>query len=173
MQRRRCRLYMHNTTSSLRNTKLRAFIMYCDRGIEYVSRQNILMLELTTIGAQNSTQTMCGDPVRDNTKVTPITTGVFGGLAILGVAMRCVATKGSFALDDIFAVAALIVALPMGILEFFMSSDGFGKDLWTIPPANIYRIVQVSKPNHGPDSYLPRAVHVAYRDLLRHGPRSD
>ncbi|KAH3928735.1 hypothetical protein HBH98_107900 [Parastagonospora nodorum] len=97
---------------------------------------------IEALSAQNSTQTMCGAPVRDITDITPIMTGVFGGLAILGVAIRCVATKGAFALDDIFAVAALIVALPMGILEFVMSSDGFGKDLWTIPPANIYRIAQ-------------------------------
>jgi hypothetical protein len=106
------------------------------------------MLELTVTGAQNSTQTMCGAPVRDITDIMPTITGVFGGLAILGVAIRCAATKGTFALDDIFAVAALIVTLPMGILGFVMSSDGFGKDIWTMPPANIYRIVQVSNTNH-------------------------
>jgi len=90
---------------------------------------------------------MCGAPVRDITQITPIVSGVSGGFAILGVAIRCMATKGTFALDDIFAVSALIMALPMGILEFFMSSDGFGKDIWTIPPAKIYRIVQVSTAN--------------------------
>lgn len=64
------------------------------------------------------------------------------------------------ALDDIFAIAAIVAgmyfcytvelrltvsALPMGILEFFMAADGFGKDIWTIPAAKIYRIVQVRK----------------------------
>jgi hypothetical protein len=45
----------------------------------------------------------------------------------MGVAVRCVATVGNFALDDIFAIAALVSALPMGVLEFVMSVDGFGK----------------------------------------------
>lgn len=31
----------------------------------------------------------------------------------------------------------------MAILEFFMSSDGFGKDIWTITPDKITQIVQV------------------------------
>jgi hypothetical protein len=87
---------------------------------------------------------MCGAPVRDITHITPLVTGISGGVAIIGVAIRCIATAGHFALDDIFAIAALVNAIPMGILEFIMSNDGFGKDIWTIPPAKIYRIVQAS-----------------------------
>jgi hypothetical protein len=87
---------------------------------------------------------MCGAPVRDITHITPIVTGISGGFAIIGVVVRCFATAGNFAPDDFFAIAALISALPMGILEFFMSADGFGKDIWTLTPKNIYRIVQVS-----------------------------
>jgi hypothetical protein len=103
----------------------------------------MIQSRLTVKGAQNSTQTMCGAPVRDITHVTPIVTGISGAFAIIGVLARCIASAGSLQLDDIFAIAALISALPMGILEFFMSADGFGKDIWTIEPKNIYRIVQV------------------------------
>jgi hypothetical protein len=87
---------------------------------------------------------MCGAPVRDITHITPIVSGVSGGFAILAVLVRCFPTGGAFALDDIFAVAALVSALPMGILEFVMSADGFGKDIWNIPAEKVYRIVKVS-----------------------------
>ena len=87
---------------------------------------------------------MCGAPVRDITHITPIVSGVSGGFAILAVLVRCFPTGGEFALDDVFAVAALVSALPMGILEFVMSADGFGKDIWNIPAEKVYRIVKVS-----------------------------
>jgi hypothetical protein len=93
--------------------------------------------------AQNSTETMCGHPVRDITHITPIVTGVSGGAAMLAVIVRCFLSSNNFGLDDAFVIAAFVSALPMGILEFIMSDDGFGRDIWTIPPAKIYRIVQV------------------------------
>jgi hypothetical protein len=93
--------------------------------------------------AQNSTETMCGHPVRDITHITPIVTGVSGGAAMLAVIVRCLLSRNSFGLDDAFVIAAFVSALPMGILEFIMSNDGFGRDIWTIPSAKIYRIVQV------------------------------
>lgn len=86
---------------------------------------------------------MCGQPVRDITHITPIVSGVSGGAAIIAVVVRCFPTGGVFALDDIFAIAALVSALPMGILEFIMAADGFGKDIWNIPHENIYRIIRV------------------------------
>jgi hypothetical protein len=118
--------------------------MYSHPSTEYVAAKRYSYAQLINLGAQNSTQTMCGAPVRDITHITPLVTGISGGVAIIGVVVRCIATAGTFALDDIFAIAALVNAIPMGILEFVMSNDGFGKDIWTIPPAKIYRIVQVS-----------------------------
>jgi len=96
--------------------------------------------------AQNITQTLCEQPVRDITNITPIVTGVAGGAALLAVIVRTLITGTEFALDDLFAVTAFITALPMGILEFFMAADGFGKDIWNIEPAHVYRIVRVSIP---------------------------
>jgi hypothetical protein len=98
---------------------------------------------LTRTAAQNSTEKMCGHPVRDITHITPIVTGVSGGAAMLAVIVRCLLSRNSFGLDDAFVIAAFVSALPMGILEFIMSDDGFGRDIWTIPSAKIYRIVQV------------------------------
>ncbi|KAH7112486.1 hypothetical protein B0J11DRAFT_185921 [Dendryphion nanum] len=94
------------------------------------------------LSAQNVTQTMCGQPVRDITHITPIVTGVSGAAAIIAVVVRSALAYASFSLDDMFAVAALISALPMGILEFFMAADGFGKDIWNIPHNNIYQIIK-------------------------------
>lgn len=89
------------------------------------------------------TETMCGNPVRDNTMTTPIVTGVSGGLATIGVIIRCVRFDAYFGLDDAFAIASLVFAIPMGVLEFIMAKDGFGKDIWNIPFENIYRIIKV------------------------------
>ncbi|KAF1831964.1 hypothetical protein BDW02DRAFT_504140 [Decorospora gaudefroyi] len=96
---------------------------------------------IQALSAQNATQTMCGQPVRDITHITPIVTGISGGLATIAVIARCLISS-ALALDDAFVVAALVAALPMGILEFIMSADGFGRDIWTIPADKIYRIVQ-------------------------------
>jgi hypothetical protein len=87
---------------------------------------------------------MCGVSVRDITHITSIVTGISGGLTIIGVVVLCVVTAGSFALDDIFATAALTSALPMGTLELFMAVDGLGTNIWIVLPEKIYRIVQVS-----------------------------
>ncbi|RAR00918.1 integral membrane protein [Stemphylium lycopersici] len=94
------------------------------------------------LAAQNATQTMCEQPVRDITHITPIVTGVSGGAAVIAVIARCILVGKAFAVDDVFALVALLSALPMGILEFFMSADGFGKDIWTVESEKIYRIVK-------------------------------
>jgi hypothetical protein len=87
---------------------------------------------------------MCEHPVRDLTHITPIVTGVSGGAALFAVSVRVLITGSEFALDDFFAIAAFVTALPMGILEFFMAADGFGKDIWNIEAVHVYRIVRVS-----------------------------
>ncbi|KIW11873.1 hypothetical protein PV08_09146 [Exophiala spinifera] len=97
------------------------------------------------LAAKNATMTLCHEPIRDNTAITPILTAVSGIIAIICVILRLADRfphweKLQWA--DLCVVLSLILALPMAILEFFMSSDGFGKDIWTIPPDKITRIVQ-------------------------------
>ncbi|KAF2195064.1 hypothetical protein K469DRAFT_733817 [Zopfia rhizophila CBS 207.26] len=85
---------------------------------------------------------MCGAPVRDITSATPIVIGFSSGAALFAVITRCISTGGVFSPDDIFAVASMVFALPMATLEFFVSADGFGKDIWTIPTDKIYEMVK-------------------------------
>jgi hypothetical protein len=95
------------------------------------------------VAAQNITETLCEHPIRDITHITPIVTGVSGGLAIFAVVVRTIIAGAGIATDDILVIVALITALPMGILEFFMAADGFGKDIWNIPSEKVYTIVKV------------------------------
>ncbi|KAJ4358363.1 uncharacterized protein N0V89_002945 [Didymosphaeria variabile] len=97
---------------------------------------------IDALAAQNATQAMCGAPVRDITHITPIITGTSGAAAIIGVAVRVWMSGPDFWLDDAMCVAALVFAIPMAVLEFLMSGLGFGKDIWTLTPGQIYRIVQ-------------------------------
>lgn len=87
---------------------------------------------------------MCGLPVRDITHITPIITGTSGGAALIGVSVCVWMTGEDFGIDDAMCVAALIFAIPMAVLEFLMLGLGFGKDIWTLTPSQIYKIVQVS-----------------------------
>ncbi|KAF1948860.1 hypothetical protein CC80DRAFT_485537 [Byssothecium circinans] len=97
---------------------------------------------IEALAAQNATQTMCGAPVRDITHITPIISGVSGGAALIAVVIRIWTSGVNFGADDGCIVAAMIFALPMAVLEFIMSALGFGKDIWTIQPKDIYLIVK-------------------------------
>ncbi|RVX74306.1 hypothetical protein B0A52_02138 [Exophiala mesophila] len=98
-----------------------------------------------SLTARNFTATFCNEPIRDNTAVTPIVTGVSGALAVVCVVLRIADRLPHLARlqwADLCVVLALILATPMAALEFVMSSDGFGKDIWTIPFDKITRIVK-------------------------------
>ncbi|KAJ9297282.1 hypothetical protein DTO271G3_4575 [Paecilomyces variotii] len=95
-----------------------------------------------SLTAKNETSTLCGDPIRDRTMVTPVITGVSGGLAVIAVFLRLWDQYDHLQVGDISAVASLIFALPMGGLEFAMSHLGFGKDIWVLPFNNITKIIQ-------------------------------
>ncbi|KAK5456025.1 hypothetical protein LTS15_005344 [Exophiala xenobiotica] len=89
--------------------------------------------------------TLCQAPIRDDTAVTPIVTAVSGLVAIVCVVLRVADRfpgKQKFQWADLCVVTSLLLAIPMAILEFYMSSDGFGKDVWTLPFDNITRIVK-------------------------------
>ncbi|EMR62632.1 putative cfem domain-containing protein [Eutypa lata UCREL1] len=109
------------------------------RNVQTCTLANCTVIE--ALSAQNTTQTLCGEPVRDNTVVTPVVTIVAGLLAILAVGMRLFDRfpRKQVEWADMCAFASIVFALPMGILEFI--TDGFGKDIWTIFPEKIERIV--------------------------------
>jgi len=89
---------------------------------------------------------MCGRPTRDISHISPIVSGVSGGIAVISVIIRSISTAGSFQIDDIFAIAATAVAIPLGGLQFALAADGFGRDIWTIPHLKIYRIIKARVP---------------------------
>ena len=93
-------------------------------------------------------ETTCGHPRRDISHITPIVGGVSGGAALISVIIRCISIRNanSIHLDDILIVASLVIAVAFAGLEFDLATVGFGRDIWTVPPKNIDRIVQVGAP---------------------------
>jgi hypothetical protein len=87
---------------------------------------------------------MCGAPVRDNSHITPVIVYITGSLATISVMTRCIAKTRNFGLDDISALAAFVTGVAMAIIIIIMSAEGFGKDMWTLYPARIVRILHVS-----------------------------
>jgi hypothetical protein len=87
---------------------------------------------------------MCGAPVRDKTHITPIFIYVTASLATISIIARCIARTDSFGADDVSALAAWVTGVAMAIIIVIMSAEGFGKDIWTLSPAKITRLLQVS-----------------------------
>ncbi|KAJ8128635.1 hypothetical protein O1611_g5000 [Lasiodiplodia mahajangana] len=102
------------------------------------------LTESLHLAAKNSTETLCGGEIRDNTVVTPVIVAVSGILAIVAVTMRVIDALPNRFLQpaDICAILALVTAIPLGVLELIMSTLGFGKDIWTLTPSHITRIVR-------------------------------
>jgi hypothetical protein len=100
--------------------------------------------KLTDIATQNITHTLCGAPIRDISTVTPLVIGISGGVATIAIIIRCSTSDALMSLDNIFAVAALVAALPISIVGLYMPEDGFGRDVWTLTPNQITRIIKVA-----------------------------
>ncbi|KAI9370284.1 hypothetical protein BJX61DRAFT_544765 [Aspergillus egyptiacus] len=92
--------------------------------------------------SQNASSTMCGIEPRDISHITPTVTSVFMPLAIAATLVRCLESRHHFGPEDVFAILALLFAVPMGALEYPMAKDGYGKDIWSLPFDNITRIVK-------------------------------
>ncbi|KAL2827879.1 hypothetical protein BJY01DRAFT_255555 [Aspergillus pseudoustus] len=95
-----------------------------------------------SLTSQNATNTLCGVQPRDISHTTPTVTSVFMSLAILATIARCVESRTHYGAEDIFAILAMVFAIPMAALEYPMAKDGYGKDIWTLPFGNITRIVK-------------------------------
>ncbi|KAF2472741.1 uncharacterized protein BDR25DRAFT_154355, partial [Lindgomyces ingoldianus] len=93
--------------------------------------------------ATNMTMTMCGAPVRDNTHILPLVSGISGLFALTAVIVRCVAAGKNLALDDIFVAAAMAGAIPMDVLQLYTGPAGFGKDVWNVSFDNLYYILKL------------------------------
>jgi hypothetical protein len=93
------------------------------------------------------TATTCQLPTRGTTKAVSYV-GIIGmALAIASVILRLVhrlpTLGGQFGIGDVVLIASTIIMIPLSVLSIFLARDGLGKDIWTIPPANITEILHI------------------------------
>ncbi|KAI1338419.1 hypothetical protein F5Y15DRAFT_417064 [Xylariaceae sp. FL0016] len=99
---------------------------------------------IEALTARNATATLCHEPVRYKTRSSPLATAITGSIAILFVAARSSDRfiRREFGWADVCALLAMISALPMDVLEFLMTANGFGRDIWTLTAGQITRVVK-------------------------------
>jgi hypothetical protein len=102
---------------------------------------------LTRIVAVNTTQTMCGAPIRDKTDKLLWVSIVSGVLALLAIIVRSTVAflSGHWRWDDACAIAAWLFSIPLTVLQLITPGLGLGKDTWTVETANIIKVLQVSR----------------------------
>ena len=97
---------------------------------------------LTIKAAENATKTTCGAPVHDKSTQYQITSGTLGMISFLFIVQRIVFkvyAKIELGLDDLFAVATLLVGIPGTVVNVVaLAPNGLGRDIWTIPFDKIY-----------------------------------
>ncbi|KAI1385913.1 uncharacterized protein F4822DRAFT_357565 [Hypoxylon trugodes] len=96
------------------------------------------------LAAQNATQTLCKQPVRDRRLVAPIATAVTAAIALAFVSIRSFNChiQGEYQWADLCAVLAMVFSIPMDVFEFFMMGAGMGRDIWTLTPEQITNVVK-------------------------------
>lgn len=97
---------------------------------------------LVAVKASNQ---MCGIESRNRASALIITNAVFGGLALLALAVRMLVSLQAhiYGWDDLCAVVAFLFAAPITFGQIYAGTLGFGKDTWAVPPENIYVIMKV------------------------------
>ncbi|KAF2445758.1 hypothetical protein P171DRAFT_520501 [Karstenula rhodostoma CBS 690.94] len=95
--------------------------------------------------AVNTTQTMCGAPVRDKTSKLLWVSIVSGALALLAIIMRSTVAFFSehWRWDDVCALAAWFFSIPLTVLQLITPGLGLGKDTWTVETWKIIRVLQM------------------------------
>ncbi|KAH7016650.1 putative integral membrane protein [Macrophomina phaseolina] len=99
------------------------------------------------LSAKNITQTLCGAPVRDRTMLIS-GFGLGGGVvATLAFALRLFSRVKSKAtscgMDDYIMALAMLAILPFSGLSIVLAHNGLGKDIWTLQPEQITRVLYV------------------------------
>jgi hypothetical protein len=111
-----------------------------------------------TLVALNVTETMCQRPVRDITWIPTVVASTTGGAALIAVVLRTASAYSDthFGWDDGCVAVAGIFVILMNAMQMPLGNAGFGRDVWTVSPANIVYILKVcavplllpvSKPN--------------------------
>lgn len=98
--------------------------------------------------AMNATDTVCDRPYRDEGHVLVICAAVLGTSALLAVAMRVYVAirQNSFGYDDTFACLAACMSVPNSIGLATSAMLGLGRDIWTLTPHEITKVLKVGSP---------------------------
>ncbi|KAG0647987.1 hypothetical protein D0Z07_5878 [Hyphodiscus hymeniophilus] len=126
-----------NTTCVCNDAPLQAQVTLC------VTKTCTIKQGLTT---KNITENLCGAPVRDKRaqfNALSITFGAVSGAAIVLRVVSKLVTRAEFGLDDYFILATFGSGIPSSVLEVHgLTSNGLGKDIWTLTPQNITDYLQ-------------------------------
>ncbi|KAF6797599.1 CFEM domain-containing protein [Colletotrichum sojae] len=77
---------------------------------------------------KNGSATMCDAPVRDESLKPPLVAAVGFSLALI-------------AYDDWTITACVLLTVPPTVFAFTLSANGLGKDIWTLPLANVENVL--------------------------------
>ncbi|CAK7211440.1 hypothetical protein SCUCBS95973_001116 [Sporothrix curviconia] len=101
---------------------------------------------LEALSAKNITAIGCDAPVRDKSGVfraTNASLAVISGVFVLARLAYRVFVAGSIGVDDWLCLAAVVVGAPSSaMLSEGLAKNGLGRDVWTLPTANIYRFIE-------------------------------
>ncbi|KAK6076408.1 CFEM domain-containing protein [Seiridium cupressi] len=95
-----------------------------------------------SLSAKNTTQTMCGAPIRNKTVEYNVVSTTLMAIACLFVLVRLgyrkFFTSTDLGLDDWFIFLTLINCVPSAVINVSMlSANGLGRDIWTLTPDQI------------------------------------
>ncbi|KAF6812363.1 CFEM domain-containing protein [Colletotrichum plurivorum] len=94
---------------------------------------------------KNGSATMCGAPVRDESLKPPLVAAVGFSLALIAYVIRlCSALPGcgrELSWDDWTITACVLLTVPPTVFAFTLSANGLGKDIWTLPLANVENVL--------------------------------
>ncbi|KAK7700729.1 hypothetical protein SLS57_012014 [Botryosphaeria dothidea] len=127
-----------DTECSCNNSTLNAQIELC------VLQSCKVKEQLTT---KNTTQTLCGAPIRDRTKAVSVS-GIVGGIfALIAYILRMVSRLpqfgGTLGWDDAVMTFVVVLVAPLTCLSVVLANLGLGKDIWTLPFKNITHILYI------------------------------
>ncbi|KIH86417.1 integral membrane protein [Sporothrix brasiliensis 5110] len=101
---------------------------------------------LEALSAKNITAVGCDQPIRSKNAVfrtTSTTLGIITGVFLVARFAYRIFVARSIGWDDWVALIATVVGVPSSIINIQgLAANGLGRDIWTLPSAEIYRFVE-------------------------------
>ncbi|CZT53512.1 related to integral membrane protein PTH11 [Rhynchosporium secalis] len=112
------------------------------------SLEHCVMLNCTireALTTKDITESICNRQFRNRTNVVSITAIVGVSLALLAVMLRFLSRMKSRkpGMDDLTMIIAMGFVIPLSVLAIILANHGLGKDIWSVPPANITHILYI------------------------------